>query len=139
MTYAEAMTTVRSKVDLAEIGIASLKPRRAVTGGIILEVPGADGAAKATALAAKMADALAGTGVKVARPIKKADLRVRGLVDSTTPAEVATAVARVGGCDQGDVRTGGIRSSPSGLGTIWVQCPAAAARKVAVAGKITVG
>nr|XP_033342844.1 uncharacterized protein LOC117229950 [Megalopta genalis] len=86
-----------------------------------------------------MADALAGTGVKVAHPIKNADLRVRGLVDSTTPAEVATAVARVGGCDQGDVRTSEIRSPPSGLGTLWVQCPAAAARKVAVAGKITVG
>nr|XP_033332592.1 uncharacterized protein LOC117224044 [Megalopta genalis] len=131
------MATARSKVDLAEIGIASLKPRRAMMGAIILEVPGADGAAKITVLAAKVAEELAGTGVKVARPVKKADLRI--LVDSTTPADVAAAVALVGGCSEGEVKTDEIRSFPSRLGNLWVQCPAAAACKVAVAGRITVG
>nr|XP_033337278.1 uncharacterized protein LOC117226743 [Megalopta genalis] len=133
------MATARSKVDLAEIGIASLRPRRAVTGGLILEVPGTDGAAKATVLATKVAEAQAGTGVKVARPVKKVDLRVRSLVDSTTPAEVAADITRVGGCNEADIHTGEIRSFPSGLGTLWVRCPAAAAGKVAVAGRITVG
>nr|XP_033328507.1 uncharacterized protein LOC117221568 [Megalopta genalis] len=80
-----------------------------------------------------------GVGSEGARPVKKVDLRVSGLVDSTTPAEVAAAVARVGGCSEGDIHTGEIRSSPSGLGTLWVRCPAAAARRVAVAGRITVG
>nr|XP_031836981.1 uncharacterized protein LOC116428907 [Nomia melanderi] len=108
-------------------------------GALILEVPGKDEVAKADQLATKIAEALEGTGVKMVRPSKKAELRVRGLVDGTTPSEVATAVATVGGCRPEEVQTEEIQSSPSGLGTLWVRWPMAVARKLAIADATTVG
>nr|XP_034183416.1 myosin-1-like [Osmia lignaria] len=39
-TYAEGMATARDKVDLKTIGITVIRPRRAVTGGLVLEIPG---------------------------------------------------------------------------------------------------
>ncbi|XP_054003958.1 uncharacterized protein LOC128889943 [Hylaeus anthracinus] len=61
MSYAGAMTMARSKINLADIGIATVRPRWGVTGALVLEVPGEGGAAKADALAAKMTEALAET------------------------------------------------------------------------------
>nr|XP_012150535.1 PREDICTED: uncharacterized protein LOC105663797 [Megachile rotundata] len=48
-------------------------------------------------------------------------------------------MASAGGCLPGEVRTGEIRHNPVGLGTLWVRCPAAAGRKIALAGHLVVG
>lgn len=138
-TYAEAMTLARAKVNIADLGIASVRPRRAVTGAMILEVPGQEGAAKADIFAEKIREALAGTDVRVARPVKTAELRIRGLEDSIRPGEVAAAVAAAGDCPLGEVKTGEVRFSPGGLGTIWVRCPLRAARAIAGRGRLQVG
>ena len=54
--------------------------------------------------------------------------------------EVAAAVAAEGGCTIGEVKTGEIKKrSPRGMGSVWVQCPTTAAKKVAGKGKITIG
>ena len=90
-------------------------------------------------LAAKLREVLNPEDVRVSSPMKTAELRVDGLDDSTTPAEVVAAVARCGGCPLGDVRTGEMRVDASGLGAIWVRCPVAAANKVADAGRLLVG
>lgn len=73
------------------------------------------------------------------RPMKMAELRVRDLVLSTAPGDVAAAIAAAGGCPLAQVKTGDIRSSPVGLGTMWVRCPLVAARKVVIAKKVRVG
>ncbi|XP_076765240.1 uncharacterized protein LOC143432457 [Xylocopa sonorina] len=96
-----------------------LRSRRAQTGGLLLEIPGAGKADKAEMLAAKLAGALTDFAVKVSCPQKRADLRVSGLDESVTPMEVAETLAAAGGCR--------------------VQYPATAARKVAVAGHLRVG
>lgn len=140
MSYAEAMSRARERIKLADLGIAEVRPKRAVTGGLILEIPGADGAAKADKLAVAMAGIFEGDEARVARPSKKAELRVTGLIDSVTVGEVVSAIARGGGCKEEEVVAGQIRSpSSSKLGSLWLRCPITAARKVAVAGRLTVG
>lgn len=76
-TYSEAMRTVRDKINLEDLDIPALRPKKAVTGAIILEIPGPNGAEKAAILKEKM-EALSGMeGVKVARPTKTAEIRVK--------------------------------------------------------------
>ncbi|XP_053994688.1 mucin-19-like [Hylaeus volcanicus] len=70
-TYEETIRRARQGVDLGALGIEALSRKRAVTGGLIVQVPGADGALKAAALAAKVTAALGSLDVKVARPVKK--------------------------------------------------------------------
>jgi hypothetical protein len=77
-------------------------------------------------------------GVTVARPVKRADLRVRDL-DSITPEDVASALAEAGGCPTGEIKVGTICFSPAGLGSVWALCPLVAARKLGAAGKVRVG
>ncbi|XP_076182678.1 uncharacterized protein LOC143154441 [Ptiloglossa arizonensis] len=96
-------------------------------------------AARADRLAEKLGEALAPRGVRVARPTKSAELRVCGLDDSVTREEVARALAQAGGCSEGDIRTGEVRRSSSGLGAVWARCPLPAARKLEAVGRIVVG
>lgn len=140
LTYAEAMSRAREQIKLADLGIASVRPKRAVTGGLILEIPGADGAQKADRLAEAMAGIFEGSEARIARPLKKTELRVTGLIESVTVGEVISAIARAGGCKEGDVTAGEIRSSaPSKLGSLWLRCPLTAARRVTEVGRLTVG
>ncbi|KOC58704.1 hypothetical protein WH47_09083 [Habropoda laboriosa] len=140
VTYADAMKSVRSSVNLREVGIENLKHRRGATGSMVLEVTGPENATKAEALRAKMAEVLQGSGIKVACPTKRAEIRIRGLDISASTLEVAEAVAAAGGCEVGEIKTGEIRFPPTrGAGAVWLQCPLAAARKVVAAGELTVG
>jgi hypothetical protein len=129
ITYAEAMTRVRREVNLDELQITDIQPRRAATGALILEIPCREGGhEKASLLAERMASVLRDTPVKVTVPRKTAELRMTGLEDSTTLEEVVAAVAEAGGCSTGEVSAGVLRFAARGLGSVWLRCPLAAAR-----------
>lgn len=138
-TLQAAMSKVREHIKISDLGIDNVRPKRAVTGGLILEIPGPEGAQKADRLAVRMTEVLQGSGVKVARPVKHAEVRVSRLEDSITPAKVAQAVARTCQCAEGDVKVGEIRRAPSGLGSAWVRAPLSAVRKLSESGKLEVG
>lgn len=87
-----------------------------------------------------MSQVLADKGVRVVRPVKKADIRLTGLDDSAIPEKVAAAVARAAGCLKWEVRVGEIRRFPSSdLGSAWAQCPVSAAKKVVDTGYVQLG
>ncbi|XP_039310759.1 uncharacterized protein LOC120358938 [Solenopsis invicta] len=135
--YAQVLKTAREKVDLFSLGIEDLRPRRAVTGALILEVRGVDNGTKADALAEGIRAALSSRDdVKVARPCKTVELRLTGLDDSVTPSEVAEVLGAIGACSPHDIKVGEIRMAPNGLGTCWVRCPAKAGKAVLAAPRI---
>lgn len=136
---AKAMAKVRRELVLEDFGIAELRPKRAMTGGLVLEVPGPEGAPKADKLARRMEEVLEGTDVRVARPRKSGEVRLHGLDDSVTEDEARDALAAAGGCPAEDIRVGKIRPSSAGLGSIWAQLPLVAVRKLASGGKVRVG
>lgn len=139
-SYADILKEAKSRVDLKQLGIEDTRIRRAITGGIIIEIPGEQESQKADALATNLRTVFtAAEDVKISRPTKRAELRISGIDDATTPAEVQAIVAELGHCSAHDVRTGGIRISPRGLGTIWVQCPLTAALEVAEKDRIRIG
>lgn len=138
--YAEAMRVVREQISLRELGIDALRPKRAATGALVLEISGPNGAERAVALRDKMAEALKNMeGARVARPVKKADLRIRDLTEAATTAEIKEALASLGGCAVEEVRTGDIKMSNRGLGTLWAQCPLVAANRIMAVGRVNLG
>jgi hypothetical protein len=139
ITITEAMKRARQNIDLQSLGINALRPKRAVIGGLLLKVPGQKSGPKVDRLPKRLREALGKAGVTAARPVKRADMRVRDLDDSVTPEDVASVLAEAGGCPAGEIKIGTIRLSPAGLGSISAECPLVAARKLAAAGKVRVG
>lgn len=99
------------------LSIEEVRPRMAVSGALLLEVPDPEGANKADALAAKLRELFAGR-LGVGRPIKYAEIRVRGLPEPLTGEEVTRSIAETGCCAAEDIRVGTVRTTPSRLGTL---------------------
>ncbi|XP_033318177.1 uncharacterized protein LOC117215810 [Bombus bifarius] len=111
-SYAEVLAAAKDSVFLTEIGINTMRMRKTIAGGVILEVPEDQGREKAAALAAQLTRAL-------------------------DPNE--NTLARESGCKPEDIRLGEIRPARNGLGTVWIRGPASAVRKLAQAGKVAIG
>lgn len=128
--YVDTMTEVRKKISLAEFGIVGgIKTRRAATEAVIFEISGDNNIEKADALAGRIREVTSGQeGVKIDRPLKTAEVRVRGLEWSTTAREVAEAIAEKTRCQRDSIKTGEIRRSPQGLGSLWLKMPLAKAK-----------
>lgn len=110
-----------------------------MTGGLILEIPGEEYTTKANNLVSRLRELFKTQDeIKISRSIKKTELRLQGLDDLFTQAEVAEAVASTG-CDISKVKLSEIRHrSPTSMSTVWLQYTTAAAKKVVEAGKLKV-
>jgi len=72
--------------------------------------------------------------------MRRVELRIAGFEDSVTPNEIVKQVSEHGvGCTAEDVRVGAIRTSRSGLCTVWVQVPAVAGLPLARKGVMDLG
>jgi len=137
---AETMRLARARINLSEIGIREMKPRRARTGALLLEIPGAEGPQLDDALADQLRTVLADKqGVTVTRPQKTAEIRVRNLEDSISADEIAAVLAERGGCHPEKIRVGPIQQTPNGMGSAWVRCSLTAANTVVRGGPLTIG
>jgi len=135
--YADKLKEAREKISLDEIGIQDIKIKRGIDGAYIFEVAGEDKVAKANRLAAKLREEI--KEVKITRPCKKSDLRIKNLDDSVSADEIKRVLANVGQCGVEGIHMGPIRRVPGGLGTAWAKCPLVAANKIAKTGKLRVG
>lgn len=91
-TYAEVLREAVKIVPENEV-VSGIRPRLSASGGVILEVPGE------TAVADRLAGCLAahfGDRVRVARPQKYGEIRVKGLVTSITREDVVSSLATRG-------------------------------------------
>lgn len=97
--YVDILKEAKSKVNLQQLGIEDTRIRRAITGGIIIEIPGDQGSQKADTLTNSLRTVFtAAEDVTISRPTKRAELRISGIDDSTTPADVQAIVAELGHC-----------------------------------------
>ena len=139
MSYADVVTMARRAIPLGEIGVEAVTMKKAVTGAIVIRVPRDKDREKASILATRLADVLDPTKVRVGTPTIKAELRVTNVDISMGKEELRQALALAAGCSSEDVRIGEIGVSRGGLGSAWVRCPAAGARKLAQAGRVALG
>ncbi|CAH0399459.1 unnamed protein product [Chilo suppressalis] len=114
VTLQKVMEKARSDISLPEVGITGgMTIKASQTGDKLLLVPGPDSGTKADALAARLRDAVAGLA-EVGRPEKMAGLRVSGLKDTATMADVIKAVADKGSCPNNMVSASELRPGPGG-------------------------
>ncbi|XP_033307899.1 uncharacterized protein LOC117209713 [Bombus bifarius] len=139
MSYADVLEAAKTRIPLSELGMERLEMKKAMTGAIIIKVPGDKDRGKATLLATRLAEALDSTVVRIATPTRIAELRVTGIDISVKREELQKVLASAAGCGSAEVQVGEIGATRGGLGTAWIKCPAAGARKLAQAEKIAIG
>ncbi|XP_041987882.1 uncharacterized protein LOC121739462 [Aricia agestis] len=144
VTYSDVLLKAKNAVKasgLAELDIQKLQLRfrLAQTGARVLTIPGEGAQEKADSLAEKLREVLDPDVVKVGRPAKCVEMRIAGLDDSATTAEVLEAVSREGGCPANSIRSGPIRKGRWGDGSLWLSVPVAAAKKLLSLGRLRVG
>ncbi|CAK1598206.1 unnamed protein product [Parnassius mnemosyne] len=139
LTYAKVMGEAKARIQLAELGIDSVRQKRAVTGGLLLEIAGQDCNSKADKLAAKLREVFCDLNVRISRPIKMSDIRLKDLDDAVSPCEIAAAIAELGGCSVDDIKVGDVRRTPTSMGTCWMRCPVTAVRKLITEGRVRIG
>lgn len=141
--YDETMKEARSKIDLAQCGVEKGKGpsiKRALTGALTFEFGGPNGQAQADKVADKLRELFNNKeGIRVSRPIKMAELRVRDLEDSIKPDEIKYVITQEGDCHHEEVKVGQVRRGNNGLGVAWIQCPVNAANKIIEKGRIQIG
>lgn len=114
--YEATMRTAKASIKPEDLEITRMRFKRAVTGALTMEIPGDREGKKANALAERLTTLFAGNEeIKVVRPTKTAELRIKDLDDSVTAGEVSKAVAESGGCLVEEVRTGAVSRAPNGL------------------------
>ncbi|XP_011878447.1 PREDICTED: neurofilament medium polypeptide-like [Vollenhovia emeryi] len=137
---AEGMRFLRSQIKLEDLGIDKVKSRKALNGATLLEISGgAEAKVRADALATTIKTVGEGKGVKVTRPEKRAEIRLKDLDESVSEEEIRAAVTKAGGGLPDDVKVGPIRRTPGGMGTCWIQCGLEVARRTAEAKRIRLG
>ena len=94
---------------------------------------------KASRLATRLAKSLDSATTRVAAPTRTAELRVVGIDISINKDELRQALAHAAGCGGAEVQVEEIGTSRNGLGSAWIRCPVAGARKLAQTGKVILG
>lgn len=140
VSYSEVLSHAQQHIDLKSLGIEETKIKRAITGGILIQIPGPEKTEKADQLASSLRSVFKNNqDINIGRPVKQADIRLTGLDDSTTPAEAIRILSTLGECPREVFKTGNIRYSRRGMGTIWVRCPYDAALKITACPKLKIG
>lgn len=109
---------------------------RAANGGLLIEVLGRSGKKKADELASKIGAVLK-EEADVRRPVRKAELRLRGLDESVSSEEIAQVLARYGDCEVRDIQVGPLRVwAGRELNQVWIQLPLVSALRLADIGRV---
>jgi hypothetical protein len=138
-SYAEVLARARNHISLKELGVERMEMRKAATGAIVIRVPGDRERDKAAKLAIKLASVLDPAAVKIAAPLRMAELKIERIDVSVNKKELRHALGVAADCKEEEVQVGETGIARGRLGTAWVRCPVAGARKLARDRKITVG
>jgi len=114
------MRKAKLSIKIEDLGIKEIRPRRARTGALLLEIPGADKGQAADALAENLKRVLNDQEeVLITRPNKMAEIRIKDLGEWTFSEEVISAIATAGECPQDKIKVGSIRIAQNGLDSVW--------------------
>lgn len=136
--YRTALLKVRETMGPTELGIDDLSLRHTATGSRLIEIPGAQASERADELAQKLQGALAGVAV-VARPSKKADVKLVGLDETVSKEEILAIVQSKVACDASQMKVGEIHFNWRGEGVSYLSLPVAAAVTLVEMGKVLIG
>jgi hypothetical protein len=75
-SYAEVLVRARSHISLKELGVERVDMRKTATGAIVIRVPGDRERDKAAKSATKLSSVLDPAAVRIAAPIRRAELKI---------------------------------------------------------------
>jgi hypothetical protein len=109
LSYAQVPTKMCLGIKKEEFSSPVMKRKASAFGACILELAGPPNEVKkrADVLAEKLRQIFPAETLKVARPIKKLDVRLAGLDDAAGPSEVTEAVAKVCDASSAHIHIGG--------------------------------
>lgn len=90
-TYADILKNSKRNININELGIEETRIRRTMAGSLLIQVAGEKSKEEADALAERMRN-IVGSETRVARPSRKAEIKISGLDEDTTPEEVIEVV-----------------------------------------------
>lgn len=137
-TYAQILSKARGNVNLKALGIQTTVIRRAVSGAIVIEVPGPHGKQLAATLKNNLESVL-GEDARVTNPVAVGELRLRGIEPSTTQEDILEELEAISGTPREEFKVSAISIMRDGLGMSWVSCPLQAAVRVAERGALALG
>ncbi|CAG9790270.1 unnamed protein product [Diatraea saccharalis] len=126
VTYKEIMTKARRMIRLQDLGIPGVEMGRAVSGALLLKVPGAKSDQLADRLASELRRVLDPT-IEVTRPVKRVDMRITGLDEAVEVDELRSAISKGGGCPPERIVMGPFLQGVRGGKVALVRCPTDAA------------
>lgn len=97
-SYADILKKARQRINIKDIGITNPKIRKMANGGVLLEIPGPDGQARADALTSRLKKEV-GDSAKISRPVKFGELQINGIDLSVSPDELVQVLATSGQCE----------------------------------------
>jgi hypothetical protein len=127
-SYAEVLVRAKSHISLKELGVERVDMRKTATGAIVIRVPGDRERDKAAKSATKLSSVLDPAAVRIAAPIRRAELKIERIDVSVNKDELRHALAAAAECKEEEIQVGKIGIARRGLGTAWVRCPVAGAR-----------
>ncbi|XP_060825142.1 uncharacterized protein LOC132912049 [Bombus pascuorum] len=139
VTYEEILAEARRDKTLQKCGLEYVRTRKAATGAMVINIPDDAGMSKATQLASRLAGVLDPSTVRVSVPVPTAEIKLVGVDISLNEEELLEELSRAADCQPRDVRAWNAGTSRSGMGIFYAKCPVAGARKLAQAGRVTLG
>ncbi|KYQ55824.1 Gag-Pol polyprotein [Trachymyrmex zeteki] len=134
------MKLAKSRINIDEIGIEEIRPRKSRTGALLLEIPGIDSSNKANELASKLKEAFREReNILISRPEKMAEIRIRDIEESVSKEDISQIITTIGKCPREILKLGDIIPAFNGLGTLWIRCPLVVAKLVTSKRRIRIG
>ncbi|XP_024883898.1 uncharacterized protein LOC112462386, partial [Temnothorax curvispinosus] len=130
VSYAGILKQARERIELRSLGIEDSKIRRGINGGLIIEIPGENGASKADALSKKLREVLHNNTVRINRPTTTGEIRLWNFDDLISKSDILDKISVIGDCDEADIKIGNIRPLRNGLNSVWIKCPVTVALKI---------
>jgi hypothetical protein len=130
LNYAQVLTKMCLGTKKEEFGNPVMKRKVSASGACFLELAGPTNEAnkQADVLAEKLRQIFPAETIKVARPVKKLDVRLVGLDDAAGPSEVAEAVAKVCDASAAHIKCSVVSVDAAGARCARVSLPVAAAK-----------
>jgi hypothetical protein len=130
--YADVMPRARKAIDSKALDIENIRVKWAITGGLIYEVASQNEAAKADALATALREV-------IAQRRRGSSVRTRRVIFAYTawtmpPAGGGGGRGEGGGLHPHGGEDGATSATPSGIYSVWVQCPLASTYKISGGG-----
>ncbi|XP_060831448.1 uncharacterized protein LOC132915626 [Bombus pascuorum] len=138
-TYEEILAEARRDKTLQKCGLEYVQTRKAATGAMVINILDDAGMSKATQLASRLAGVLDPSTVRVSVPVPTAEIKLVGVDISLNEEELLEELSRAADCQPRDVKAWNAGTSRSGMGIFYAKCPVTGARKLAQAGKVTLG